>query len=244
MSYERAALAAAVRPRHAGDIDARVRRRRWRCSAPPWPVPPTRRCSSYFDDAVPSPRSTAPATRSRPRWSPTASGAATGWPSTCRTSRSSCIAMVATWKAGGDRGLDQPDEQGARARATLLDDSGASVLVSPGVAVRRGRPRTSSPSATRRARGDHHERARLPGRRRAAAARRRSKRARPAGTLDLVELIDGPRRRAAAGRRRSRPTTSPSSPTRPARPAPPKGAMNTHAQRRVQLRRPTATGCR
>ena len=154
-------------------------------------------------------------------------------------------AMLATWKAGGIDGVDQPDEQGARARATCSTDSGASVLVCLESLYDDVGARASSPGTTAVAHGDHHQRARLS---LGAACRRLlagvEREPAPAGTLDLVELIDA--HDGEQPRRRSRSTaddvaflTYTSGTT-----GPPKGAMNTHRNVVFNSAGLPRTGCR
>ena len=80
-----------------------------------------------------------------------ASPPATGWPCTCRTCPSSSSAMVGTWKAGGDRGVDQPDEPGAGAvlPAAGLRGDGAARASSRSTATSRPRGRAATPTCGR-----------------------------------------------------------------------------------------------
>ena len=135
------------------------------------------------------------------------------------------LAMLATWKAGGTMVSINPMNK-ARELEYLLTDSGATMLVTPRVAVRRRR-RDGRRRKTGVRDGDHHERARLPRRRPARALRRHRREPRPTGTARSRRA-----HRAHDGARRRRPTlaaddvaflTYTSGTT-----GPPKGAMNTH----------------
>ena len=175
------------------------------------------------------------------RWAcPTAgSPPATGWPSTCRTCRSSSIALIGTWKAGGIAVSINPMNK-ARELTDLLTDSGATALLC-----------LDEP---------------LPRRRRRRAGRRRRSTVITTSELDHQTRND-PRIFAGVdadhprGHRRHAPGCSSGSPGRRRRrcqlgpddiafltytsgtTGPPKGAMTTHRNVVVQRPAPTASGC-
>ena len=116
-----------------------------------------------------------------------ASRRATGSPSTCRTSRSSSIAVLATWKAGGIvvpvNPMNKERELDLRPRGLGRHGAGHA-----GVAVRRRSSARSSLAAGVRTVITTSE-LDLADRRPAAERARGVERNRPADTLDLLELV-------------------------------------------------------